>query len=114
MLDGCSTSRAVMILRKIITHNVDYRFRFRGTVVSMNPNVRIPIIDADTHLTETPDLWSKRLPLKFRGHGPRVDKHPESGLMRWRLGDRWTSGEASFARIPGYQDEITFPNTWSE
>jgi predicted TIM-barrel fold metal-dependent hydrolase len=80
----------------------------------MNPNVRIPIIDADTHLTETPDLWTKRLPLKFREHGPRVDKHPESGLMRWRLGDRWTSGEASFSRIAGYQDEITFPNTWSD
>ncbi|MDQ1502349.1 MAG: hypothetical protein QOD57_76 [Actinomycetota bacterium] len=31
-----------------------------------------PIIDADTHVTEPPDLWQKFLPKRFRDDGPRI------------------------------------------
>ena len=30
----------------------------------------IPIIDADTHVTEPVDLWAKRLPTRFRDDAP--------------------------------------------
>jgi predicted TIM-barrel fold metal-dependent hydrolase len=39
-----------------------------------------PIIDADTHVTEPPDLWEKHLPAKFRDRGPRVVEGALGGL----------------------------------
>jgi predicted TIM-barrel fold metal-dependent hydrolase len=38
----------------------------------MGNDLGYPIIDADTHVTEPPDLWQKRLPKKYRDDGPRV------------------------------------------
>src|SRR5262245_31706639 len=31
-----------------------------------------PIIDADTHITEPPDVWTSRVPAKWRGRVPEV------------------------------------------
>jgi uncharacterized protein len=74
----------------------------------------IPVIDTDTHLTEPPDLWTARVPSKFVERAPQVRIHPETKAPRWELGGRWLAGEAAFSRIPGEQDEQTFPNTWTE
>jgi uncharacterized protein len=41
------------------------------------------VIDADTHVTEPPDLWTSRLPSKWRDAGP----HLEDGV--WRVADDW-------------------------
>jgi predicted TIM-barrel fold metal-dependent hydrolase len=38
----------------------------------MGSGPEYPIIDADTHVTEPPDLWATRLPKKFRERGPCV------------------------------------------
>ena len=51
----------------------------------------IRVIDADTHLTEPADLWSRRLPERFRDVGPVVRLHEPSGTWRWVIGDRWCS-----------------------
>jgi predicted TIM-barrel fold metal-dependent hydrolase len=74
----------------------------------------VPIIDADSHLTEPPDLWTKRLPERFRALAPRVERQPETGRKLWLLDGHWLSPEAEFSRKPGYQDERTFPATWDE
>jgi uncharacterized protein len=74
----------------------------------------IPIIDADTHLTETPDLWTARVPASLREFAPYVDMHPQTGQRRWRLGDRWLAGDTGFSRIPGEQDERSFPASWAD
>jgi predicted TIM-barrel fold metal-dependent hydrolase len=44
------------------------------------------IIDADTHVTETPDLWTSRAPAKMRDRVPFVETDPR-GVQRWRVGD---------------------------
>jgi predicted TIM-barrel fold metal-dependent hydrolase len=80
----------------------------------MSPTMTMPVIDTDTHLTEPPDLWSARLPKKYADLGPRVDTHPTTGELRWRLGERWLTSESGFSRIEGAQDERTFPQSWSE
>jgi len=49
------------------------------------------VIDADTHLTEPADLWSARLPQRFRDSAPVVRLHEPSGTWRWVIGDRWCS-----------------------
>ena len=40
------------------------------------------IIDADTHVTETPDLWTSRAPAAMRDRVPRVITGAD-GTQRW-------------------------------
>jgi uncharacterized protein len=49
----------------------------------------VPIIDADSHVTEPADLWTARVPERFQQLVPRVDIHPETGHHHWRIGDTW-------------------------
>lgn len=51
----------------------------------------VRVIDADTHLTEPADLWTARLPARFRDRAPRVRRHEPTGTWRWTIGDRWCS-----------------------
>jgi predicted TIM-barrel fold metal-dependent hydrolase len=44
------------------------------------------IIDADTHVTETPELWTKRAPAKMRDRVPRIETDTD-GTERWVLGN---------------------------
>ena len=43
------------------------------------------IIDADTHVTETPDLWTSRAPANMRDRVPRIETGAD-GTQRWVLG----------------------------
>jgi predicted TIM-barrel fold metal-dependent hydrolase len=69
-------------------------------VAAAGPAVRV--VDADTHLTEPVDLWTARIPARFRDEAPRVDFHDPSGTWRWRIADRWCSlvGNYSIAGWP--------------
>jgi predicted TIM-barrel fold metal-dependent hydrolase len=51
----------------------------------------VRVIDADTHLTEPPDLWTARMPERFRDLAPQVRLHEPSGTWRWTVGGRWCS-----------------------
>jgi predicted TIM-barrel fold metal-dependent hydrolase len=71
------------------------------------------IIDADTHVTETPDLWTRRAPAQMRDRVPRVETDPD-GTMRWVVGASRamasvgltaTAGVGSFNKPPkNYQE----------
>jgi uncharacterized protein len=56
------------------------------TQVAMGP---LPIIDADSHVTEPPDVWTSRVPQRFQHLVPQVDLHPQTGHNHWRIGDAW-------------------------
>ena len=45
------------------------------------------MIDVDTHITEPGDLWTSRLPKKFRDRAPNIVSDPETGIETWRIGD---------------------------
>ena len=49
------------------------------------------VIDTDTHLTEPADLWTARIPARFRADAPHVETDERSGMLRWKIGDRWGS-----------------------
>ena len=34
------------------------------------------IVSVDDHVVEPPDLWSSRLPAKYRDVGPHIEYHP--------------------------------------
>jgi predicted TIM-barrel fold metal-dependent hydrolase len=59
-----------------------------------------PIIDADTHVTEPPDLWQKHLPKKFREAGPRVvdSKH---GGQAWAIANGTTMAVTRLVNTAG-------------
>ena len=72
------------------------------------------IIDADTHVTETPDLWTSRAPAAMRDRVPHVDDHAD-GTQRWLVGGgrplanvgmTATAGVGSFKNPPKNYEEM--------
>ena len=49
------------------------------------------IISVDDHVTETPDMWTSRLPSRFKDAAPqvkrdRIKNHPDARLMQFEIG----------------------------
>jgi uncharacterized protein len=63
----------------------------------------IRIIDADTHLTEPTDLWTARLPERFRADAPQVKLHEPTGTWRWQVGDRWCTSVGNYS-VAGWRE----------
>jgi predicted TIM-barrel fold metal-dependent hydrolase len=49
--------------------------------------VNLPIVDADTHINEPPDLWTKRMPARFQDRAPRVIERA-NGSKAWTFESR--------------------------
>jgi predicted TIM-barrel fold metal-dependent hydrolase len=80
----------------------------------------ISIIDVDTHVSEPRDLWTSRVPAKFRDRAPTLVFDAESKKDRWQIGDHMVNsvGEHSHAgwpefypSLPATLDEID-PASW--
>lgn len=52
------------------------------------------IIDVDTHVTETPDLWTSRAPASIRDRVPRIETNKDGGLS-------WIVGGTPMLATPG-------------
>jgi len=73
------------------------------------------IIDADTHVTETPELWTSRAPASMKDRVPRIVTNSR-GTQRWVLGDNQgmlavpgttaTAGAGTFKKPPRTFDEM--------
>jgi len=72
------------------------------------------IIDADTHVTETPDLWTSRAPASMRDKVPHIQTSA-NGTQRWVVGDgraiaspgmSATAGVGSFKHPPRTFEEM--------
>jgi predicted TIM-barrel fold metal-dependent hydrolase len=57
----------------------------------------VRVIDADTHLTEPVDLWTARIPARFRDAAPRVTYDDATRSWRWLIGDRLGSMVANYS-----------------
>lgn len=74
---------------------------------------RIPVIDADSHLTETPGVWVDRLPKKYADIAPRVVTS-EAGREVWLIGDKMVQGAAATSAA-GYDEYWPdYPKTLAE
>jgi len=73
------------------------------------------IIDADTHVTETPDVWTSRAPTSMRDRVLRIETSAK-GTQRWVLGGiqgvlanpgmTATAGVGSFKNPPKSYEEM--------
>jgi len=58
------------------------------------------IIDADTHVTETPDLWTSRAPARMRDRVPHVVTNAK-GVQQWMLGETRSLGNIGMTATAG-------------
>lgn len=78
--------------------------------LTAEPVTAIKVVDGDSHLTETPDLWTSRLPQKWQEDAPRV-KRNDTGEERWFIAGRWlgkvgSSSVAGTGRAPASWDTV--------
>ena len=73
-----------------------------------------PIVDADSHVTEPPDLWTSRVPLKWVDDVPQVRRNQSTGADEWWIGDAMLlkPGSLSMAGWPEYIPSS--PKTYEE
>lgn len=69
----------------------------------LNLAAKYNVVDADTHIIEPPDLWTSRVPAKWKDDVPLVRPDPRSGVPRWYLGDYRMPPVASVA-FAGWKD----------
>jgi predicted TIM-barrel fold metal-dependent hydrolase len=65
----------------------------------------VSVIDADSHVVEPEDLWTSRVPSRYKDEMPRVEFDPKSGHNYWRVGKNWLWpagywGQAGFSEYP--------------
>jgi predicted TIM-barrel fold metal-dependent hydrolase len=61
------------------------------------------IIDADTHVTEPADVWTSRVPARWKQHVPHVVLDPATGDQVWMLGDQRMS-VVGITAVAGWPD----------
>jgi predicted TIM-barrel fold metal-dependent hydrolase len=70
-------------------------FMATADVISLLDSV--PMVDVDSHILEPPDLWTSRLPAKWRDLAPRVVLDEASGQERWNISGKFAIGAATYA-----------------
>jgi len=70
------------------------------------------IIDVDTHVTETPDVWTSRVPARMREAVPHIDTDAQ-GRQWWVLGDKRLASPGLSATA-GVGDMKHWPKTYDE
>ena len=70
------------------------------------------IIDVDTHVTETPDLWTSRVPERMRDAVPRLDVDGK-GRLWWFLGGKRIANPGLTATA-GVGDMTKWPTSYEE
>jgi predicted TIM-barrel fold metal-dependent hydrolase len=74
----------------------------------------IKVIDTDSHVTELPDLWTSRLPARWKGEAPRVEADPVTGRPRWRIGDLWSTGVGMYNVLADPVNDVGKPDDYPE
>src|SRR5215210_4337350 len=74
----------------------------------------IRVIDADSHLTEPPDLWLEALPAKWRSQAPHTEVDPTTGVTRWKLGEKWLFGPGSVSHAGWREFAPSRPPHWED
>jgi predicted TIM-barrel fold metal-dependent hydrolase len=68
------------------------------------PMIQDWVIDTDTHITEPGDLWTSRLPARFKDRAPHIVRDPESGVETWRIGDSEGLLPVGYAAVAGWPE----------
>jgi len=71
-------------------------------------------IDADTHITEPGDVWTSRVPIRFRDRAPRLVRS-DDGLDTWQFGRTARPVPVGATAIAGWKEPFpAFPRNMDE
>jgi hypothetical protein len=62
------------------------------------------VIDSDTHVSEPGDLWTSRLPARYKDRAPHIVRDPESGVETWRIGEAERFLPVGFTAVAGWPE----------
>ncbi|HVN39725.1 MAG TPA: amidohydrolase family protein [Myxococcota bacterium] len=62
------------------------------------------VIDSDTHITEPPDVWTARLPAKYREQAPRIVHDPTWDWDVWQIGGSRASITVGHTAVAGWKE----------
>lgn len=62
------------------------------------------VIDADTHITEPGDLWTSRVPARYKDLAPHIVRDPKTGIDTWRIGGSQTLLPVGFTAVAGWPE----------
>jgi predicted TIM-barrel fold metal-dependent hydrolase len=68
------------------------------------PMIQDWVIDTDTHITEPGDLWTSRLPAKFKDRAPNIVRDPKTGVETWRIGDSEGLLPVGYTAVAGWPE----------
>ncbi|TDJ10457.1 MAG: amidohydrolase [Deltaproteobacteria bacterium] len=61
------------------------------------------VIDADTHITEPADVWTSRVPAKFRDKAPHIVRN-DDGVDIWQIGDHAPLVPVGHTAVAGWKE----------
>ncbi|MAE94894.1 MAG: amidohydrolase [Deltaproteobacteria bacterium] len=68
------------------------------------PKIQDWVIDTDTHITEPGDLWTSRLPAKYKDRAPHIVRDSETGVDTWRIGDSGALMPVGYTATAGWRE----------
>ncbi len=77
-------------------------------------NPRDLIIDVDTHITEPADVWTSRVPAKWKDAVPRVEWDGEAKEEAWFLGDKKLSSVGGWSAAGWPEKFPAHPSSYAE
>jgi uncharacterized protein len=71
------------------------------------------VFDADSHLTEPPDLWTSAFPAQWVSRAPRQEVHPD-GVAYWHIGEKGLHPIGLFNQGPWHEFPPAHPKTFDD
>ena len=73
------------------------------------------VIDCDTHITEPADVWTARLPAKFRDRAPVIVHDQKMGWDVWKIGEAQSLLTVGHTAVAGWPEPFpAAPKTFSD
>jgi len=73
------------------------------------------VIDCDTHITEPADVWTARLPAKFRDRAPVIVHDEKMGWDVWKIGEAQSLLTVGHTAVAGWPEPFpSAPRTFAE
>ena len=73
------------------------------------------VIDCDTHITEPADVWTARLPAKFRDRAPVIVHDEKMGWDVWKIGEAQSLLTVGHTAVAGWPEPFpAAPKTFAE
>jgi uncharacterized protein len=62
------------------------------------------VIDCDTHITEPGDVWTSRVPARYRDRAPRIVRNPDTDRDVWQVGDGHPLIPVGYTAVAGWPE----------